>query len=84
MWLRRLLTLPFRYIGCLGPRSRTQDVLQRIGGDPADARLHYPVGLDIGAELPEAVAVSIVAECLAVLNGREGGFLRRTERPIHA
>jgi len=82
-WLRRILELPFRYVGCLGPRDRTRDILSRIGHDPDDPRLFYPVGLDVGAELPEAVAVSIVAECLAVRNGREGGFLRRRAGPIH-
>lgn len=82
-WLARLVQLPLRYIGCLGPRSRTLDMLERIGHDPTDSRLYYPVGLDLGAELPEAVAVSIAAECLAVRNQREGGFLRHVERPIH-
>jgi hypothetical protein len=41
------------------------------------------VGLDIGADTPEEIALSIVAEIKASLSGRQGGFLRDRQTPIH-
>jgi len=46
-------------------------------------RLFAPVGLDVGAETPEEVAVAIVGEVMAVLAGREGGLLRDRKGAIH-
>jgi len=53
---------------------------------PQDAigdRLHAPIGLDIGADNPEAIALSIVAEIQAVFTQRDGGMLRERSGPIH-
>lgn len=61
------------YLGVLGPASR-RDKLREMAGIP-DACVFGPVGLDIGAELPEAIALSMVAEIHAVLNQRDGKFL---------
>ncbi|MBE3589799.1 MAG: XdhC family protein [Firmicutes bacterium] len=73
------------YIGQLGPRSRTQEMLAAIGGPPPERepRLRSPVGLDLGAESPEQLAVSIVGELLAWANGHPAGFLRDRRGPIH-
>lgn len=71
-----------RYIGVLGPRKRTArlvaDVAEPGGLDPADCmgRLHSPAGLDVGADTPAAIALSIVAEIHASLRGRNGLPLR--------
>ncbi len=46
-------------------------------------RTHGPAGLDLGGEGPEEIATAIVAEILAVSEGREAGFLRRRSGPIH-
>jgi xanthine dehydrogenase accessory factor len=46
--------------------------------------LHAPIGLDIGAETPESIAVSIVAEIQATLAGRAGEMLKLRGGPIHA
>ena len=71
------------YIGLLGPRARTQTLLDDIGSlrFACASGLHNPVGLDIGSASPESIALAIVAEVQAVLAGRDGRPLReRTER----
>lgn len=84
-----LLASPAGYIGLLGPRQRGEDLLDdlREQGLPVDAdqraRIHAPAGLDIGADSPEQIALSILAEMLAVSAGRSGGRLRERDRPIH-
>jgi xanthine/CO dehydrogenase XdhC/CoxF family maturation factor len=85
--LPRLLALPLRYLGVLGPRSRTDRLLSEMTPAPVPAqldKLHAPVGLDVGAEGPDEVALSIVAELRAVLAEREGGKLRYRQAPIYA
>ncbi len=88
-YLRSLLPTDVPYIGMLGPRSRLERLLgelRREGEEPsADAmgRIHGPAGLDVGAEGPEEIAQSIVAEILAVRRGRDGGPLRERSGPIH-
>ncbi len=87
--LARLLAVPLAYLGVLGPHARTQRLLAdlaRDGIEPDDeqrARLFGPVGLDIGAETAEAIALSILGEIQAVLTGRQGGKLRDHAGPIH-
>jgi xanthine dehydrogenase accessory factor len=74
------------YLGVLGPRDRTERLIGEIGGalDDADRRaLHAPAGLDLGADGAEQVATAIVAEILAVVHGRAGGFLRDRPGAIH-
>lgn len=72
-----LLATPARYIGVLGSRKTQADRVARLTAEgwPAEqvARLHGPVGLDIGAVTPEEVAVSIVAQMVAVRRGRPAG-----------
>lgn len=59
-----------QYLGVLGPAAR-RDKLREMAGCP-DADVRGPVGLDIGAELPEGIALSIAAEVHAALNRRNG------------
>lgn len=88
--LRSLLPLPLAYLGLLGPRARAERILSDIAADGVSmtpamrSRLRAPVGLDIGAESPAQVALSIVAEMNAVLAGRDGRPLRDRTLPIHA
>jgi xanthine dehydrogenase accessory factor len=76
------------YVGALGSRStadRRRARLEQLGV-PADAvaRLRMPIGLDIGSRTPAETAVSVLAEVLAVLSGRdEGPPLRAGAGPIH-
>jgi xanthine dehydrogenase accessory factor len=82
-WLRRFAASGAGYIGLLGPRERCARLCGEVGvadGDP----VFGPVGLDLGADGPEQIAVSIVAEALAVLAGRAPRHLRDRERAIHA
>lgn len=65
--VRKLLQAPVRYLGVLGSRSRTARLL---APDPPPEWLHAPVGLAIGAEGPEEIAVSIAAQLLKVRNNR--------------
>ncbi len=74
----QLAPLQLRYLGMLGSRRKvalTAKALRDWGvGDDAIARMHAPVGLSIGADTPEEIAVSVVAEMIAV---RRAGTRRR-------
>jgi xanthine dehydrogenase accessory factor len=80
--LRTLLASRIAYIGLLGPRSRGDELLTELDV-PRDARIFSPIGLDLGAETPEEIALSIVAEIQAVLNARSARALRELDVPIH-
>jgi xanthine/CO dehydrogenase XdhC/CoxF family maturation factor len=82
-WVRRLLTTEAPYIGLLGPRVRTEGILEKLGASGSD-RVFGPVGLDLGADGPEQVAISIVSELLSVWSGRELRHLRERETAVHA
>jgi len=60
-----------RYVGILGPRARKERLVADLGAAGAALRdtLKGPVGLDIGADSPEAIALSILAELQATLSG---------------
>ncbi|MBV9389207.1 MAG: XdhC family protein [Chroococcidiopsidaceae cyanobacterium CP_BM_ER_R8_30] len=87
--LQTLLPSPIRYLGLLGPKRRTQKLLEDLhteGFIPSEhqlLRLFAPVGLDIGAETAEEIALSIVAEIQAVLAQRSGNHLRERPGFIH-
>jgi xanthine/CO dehydrogenase XdhC/CoxF family maturation factor len=81
--LAELLKNPPAYVGVLGPRKRTARLLAAVGAGGDEHRLFFPVGLDIGAETPEEIALSILAEIRAVAAGRSGGSLRDRPGPIH-
>lgn len=83
-YLRALLDAELEYLGALGPRKRTLQLLRDLDRVDAIDRIHAPAGLDIGGEGPEEVAWAIVAEMLAVRRGRSGGMLRERRAPIHA
>ena len=87
--LRDLLPRPLAYLGLLGPKKRAERILADLTRDGFDlppdlrARLHAPVGLDLGADSPEQVALAILAEMQATLSGRDARPLRERNRPIH-
>ncbi len=70
----------------LGPTERAQQLLSEIqdeGSDIAEKQLFSPVGLDIGADNADEIALAIIAEILAVIAGRKGGFLRERKSAMH-
>ena len=77
VYLRTLATTRVPYIGLLGPPLRRERLLDDLGADRAAiaGRAHGPVGLNIGAENPEGIALSIVSQMHAVIKGRPGGHL---------
>lgn len=70
-YLRQLAASEAPYIGVLGPHNRRERLLQTLGSAAHRlARLRGPVGLDIGADSPEGIALSILAELQSVLSER--------------
>lgn len=77
------------YIGVLGPRARTERMLADLSarkGTPVTlgGPLFAPVGIDIGGEGPDAIALAIVAEIAAVISGKSAGHLRDKPGPLHS
>lgn len=87
--LKTLLKTPTPYIGILGPRKRFDKMRKEFSGEgielsPDDIhRIHSPIGLDIGAEAPDEIAVAIIAEIQGKFACRSGGFLKYRQGPIH-
>jgi xanthine dehydrogenase accessory factor len=78
--LRAALASDAFYIGAIGSRKTHAERLERMrqAGVPDEqlARIHGPIGLDLGGRTPEEMALSILAEIVAVRHGHSGGFLR--------
>jgi xanthine dehydrogenase accessory factor len=78
------------YVGLMGPRERFEEVQDGLAADGVSVstadleRISTPVGLDLGADGPTGIAMSVVAEVLAVANDASGGRLRDKTGPIHA
>jgi xanthine dehydrogenase accessory factor len=74
------------YIGAMGSRSTNEKRLAALRDlgltDDELARLHAPIGLDLGARTPEETAISIVAEIVAARHGRPGGSLTHGSGPL--
>lgn len=84
--LEKLQTCMIPYIGILGPKRKTEKLIQRLeknGIQVAMENLFAPIGLEIGAETSEEIALSILAEIKAVLNKKQPIFLRDKQGPIH-
>lgn len=75
-YLSQVVDAAVPYIGLLGPRARRDRLLDEIGAE--NVHVHGPAGLDIGAEMPESIALAIVAEIHAFLNQRDGTMLTHT------
>ncbi|MFH8882704.1 XdhC family protein [Streptomyces californicus] len=85
--LEAALRLPVAYVGAMGSRRTHLDREGRLREagltDRELARLHSPIGLDLGARTPEETALSIAAEIVAVRRGGSGAPLTGAHTPIH-
>lgn len=87
--LKKLLRTETPYIGILGPRKRFDKMLKEFSEQSIELskedfhRIHSPIGLDIGAEAPDEIAISIIAEIQSKFSNRSGGFLKYQSGPIH-
>ena len=87
--LPALLASPVGYVGLLGPKRRAGRLMAdlhaagRLPDAASLARLHTPVGLDLGSRGPREVALAIAAELTAVFNDRPAGRLAERRGPIH-
>ena len=87
--MKLLLQIDCRYIGTLGPKKRLERMLDELKDegitvtDQQRAMIHGPIGLDIGAEAAEEIALSVLAEIKAVFAERTGGFLKNRSVSIH-
>ncbi len=75
---------PPAYVGMIGSRRRVRATYVQLLEDGIDrsllSRIHAPVGLDIGAETPEEIAVAVAAELVLVRRGGSGRMLKDVER----
>ncbi len=77
-----------RYCGIIGPKRRTRRIFQELTAEGVAVEalspvLYFPTGLDIASETPMEIALSVIAEIIAVLHGRRGGHLRDRQGSIH-
>jgi xanthine dehydrogenase accessory factor len=84
--LRAVVNRGAAYVGMIGSKRRVSTVLRHLAeeGIPVEAleRVYTPIGFDIGAETPEEIAVSIIAELIAVRRGGSGRPMREGRPPI--
>lgn len=84
-----LIETDIPYIGILGPKKKFQKMIEQLENEGVSIKkeilekIHAPIGLDIGAELPEEIAISIIAEIQAKFNNAKGEMLKHKEGPIH-
>jgi xanthine/CO dehydrogenase XdhC/CoxF family maturation factor len=90
--LQILLPSAAPYIGLLGPGNKARRLLDEpelnlsatMAAEVLQNRLHSPIGLDLGSETPEEIALAIVAEIQALRNNRNGRSLRERAGAVHA
>ena len=83
--LELLLPSAIPYVGVLGPKRRGAELAASLsdGAQTHIGRLRTPIGLDLGGDTPEEIALSIVAEIQSVLHGRDARALVGRDAPIH-
>lgn len=86
-WMKVLMPSNAGYVGLMGHRRRGQRILSELETAPTNeqvARFYSPVGLDLGSESPETIALAVLAEIQAVFGGRQAVHLRDAKGAIHA
>jgi xanthine dehydrogenase accessory factor len=83
--LELLLPSAIPYLGVLGPKRRGMELAASLSEAARThiGRLRTPIGLDLGGDTPEEIALSIVAEIQSVLHGRDGRALAERDAAIH-
>ena len=87
--LRLLVKKNCGYIGILGPKKKLEKMMEELANEGLEIskaaidKIYGPAGLDIGAETPQEIALSILAEIKAVLAKKKGGTLRNKQGFIH-
>lgn len=86
--LEQLATAPpFRYLGILGPKTRGHKLIHELKSSnsilPAQS-IHFPMGLDIGGENSQAIALATFAEMQSLQHGRDAQFLKYRHNSIHS
>ena len=87
--LKELIKSSAPYIASLGPRKRFDKMIMEFKSsgitfsDEELQRIYAPCGLEIGANTPEEIAMSLFSEILSVFSGKTGGMLRKKAGPIH-
>jgi len=86
--LRHLLPKGLPYVGILGPKKKTLKLMERLSEEGMDVdkwstNIFAPIGLDLGAETPDEIALAVLAEIQAVMKKKIPTFLRDKEGPIH-
>lgn len=87
--LQQLIKSKSRYIASLGPRKRFDKMIKEFKLNGVEftgaelQRIYAPCGLEIGANTPEEIAMSLFSEILGVFSGKPGGMLREKNGPIH-
>lgn len=87
--MKQLIKSPAPYIASLGPRKRFDKMVAEfkangfVFSEEELQRIYAPCGLEIGANTPEEIALSLFSEILSVFSGKTGGMLREKNGPIH-
>ena len=83
--LTKVIDQDIPYLGMLGPKKRMVKMQDDLSLDDLDEKVHFhsPVGLDIGAESPEEIALAIAAEIVAVFRNKSGKSLKFKKGVIH-
>lgn len=87
--LKALLGKNIPYIGALGPKKKLDNMINDLKAENIILNekqkniLYGPVGLELGAETPAEIALSITAEIMSVMNNKKGGSLRNLLTEIH-
>ncbi|MDP4912863.1 MAG: XdhC family protein [Saprospiraceae bacterium] len=87
--LKALLGKNIPYIGALGPKKKLDNMITDLKAEniflieKQKNILYGPVGLELGAETPAEIALSITAEIMSVMNNKKGGSLRNLLTEIH-
>ncbi len=87
--LKKLIQSETPYIGILGPKKRFQKMINEFLmenirlSDEDLHRIHAPIGIDIGAETPDEIAIAIISEIMGKFSEKPAGYLKHRKGPIH-